>query len=29
MSVKWLRGGADKSPEEMAQIVDTLMSYPL
>lgn len=29
ISVKWIRDGARKSPEEMAQMIDTLMAYPL
>lgn len=29
ISIKWIRNGAKETPDEMAQIIDTLMSYPL
>lgn len=29
ISIKWIRNGAHETPEEMAQIVETLMSYSL
>lgn len=29
LSVKWIRNGGKETPDEMAQIIETMMSYPL